>query len=281
MRKLYGICLLLIVASLWGSVAVSVANDRNMRENTVPAADILQDEDPDYEAMQLELDELRRAEEELEQQRRERKVTGEEYEQRRQSLFGRLASLMMLADRGSFLLEGEVVDEHGNPLDGVKLTVVRTRMTGVDRSRSRTDEHKVDGSFRVRTSGYDRVSLIFDKGGYYQVRLLFPRLTDEEYDDIDEEFEEGRIRPKRYEHRNLRVEMHSIGEVARIVALGYQPRFSIRDEGVELQLRSFKKIRLPGGGHFLPIQRVTMGADEIPEAAVYLVPALYHSGMVP
>ncbi len=243
---------------------------------------LLVDEDPDYEAMQLQLDELRRAEEELEQQRRERKVTGEEYEQRRQSLFGRLASLMMLADRGSFLLEGEVVDEHGNPLSGVRLEFTKERMTGLDREVSRTEKSVVNGQFSVRARGYTDVGLIFSKPGYYSYRMRFPQLTLEEDEELEEEFERGRIRPRRYEHRNLRVEMHSIGEIAGTLSLRYQPRVYTQSDGVKYRLRSFKTIPQPGtmNVYFSPEQRVHLGVDEMPEAAIFLAPALDHSGRI-
>ncbi len=240
----------------------------------------LEDEEPDYASMQRELDEIRLAKEELMRKAKTQEVSREQLERNAQNLFADEIDLMMRAFRGTFLLDGKVVDEHGAPMNNVVLTVSKRREVGIDRHKTREDQRTIDGSFSVRVAGYTDVALIFTKPGYYQVRLRFPKLTDDELDDLDEEFERGRVIPRRYEHRNLRVEMQSIGELAQTIFLGYRPSFSTLSEGVFIELRSFKTIRLPGGGHFLPEQRMQLGVDEIPEAAIFIKPALDQAGRI-
>ena len=110
--------------------------------------------------------------------------------------------------------------------------------------------------------------------------MRFPQLSLSEREALAAEFDSGRVVPRRYEHRDLRVEMHSIGELARTLSLGYQPRFITRSEEVFLELRSFKTIPPPTGGYFLPPQRIQLGVDEIPDSAIYIKPALDQSGRI-
>lgn len=240
----------------------------------------IQDEEPDIEAMQHELDELRRQEDELKEKANQQVIGLPEYEERHNRLYGRLMELILRANRGNFLFEGEVVDENGQRLEGVELIITKERKTGIESESVRTDRRAINGQFSVTAQGYTAVGLIFSKSGYYQARMRFPQLTFEERVALASEFDKGRIIPRRYEHRDLRVEMHSIGELARTLSLGYQPRFSTRSDGKFLELRSFKTIPPPTGGYFLPPQRIQLGVDEIPDSAIYIKPALDQSGRI-
>ncbi len=228
--------IVLIVGILFGFSCLVTGESLPMQSSDLAVAEVtqdtdMQDEEPDYEAMQKELDALRLAEKELEKQARAGAVSADEYEEQRAGLFSRLAGLMMRADRGTFRLDGVVVDEHGEPMEGVRMSVVRSRMTGFDRSVDRETEQQIDGSFSVRVSGYETVALIFKKAGYYQVIRDFPQLSAEEEDDLEEEFESGRVRPRRYVYPDIRVEMQSIGETARVSAIRYTTRL-FETEGV-------------------------------------------------
>ncbi len=247
-----------------------------------PVVQLLNDEAPDVEAMQQEMDEFRREGKELREKANQQLIALPEYEDRRNRLYGRLMELRMRANLGTFLLDGIVVDENGIPIDGVDLTVVKSIDTGIESSTSKTQKHEINGVFSVQARGYTAVALIFSKAGHYQAHLRFPQLTLAEMEALAAEFDNGRIRPKNYEHRNLRVEMHSVGELARTLSLGYQPRFRIMSDGQFLELRSFKTIPQPGtmNVYFLPEQRVQLRVEEIPESAIYIKPALDRSGRI-
>ncbi len=236
----------------------------------------VRDETPDIEGMQQELDEIREAKEALWEEAQRGELSEAEYEERGDRLLGRLMGLMMRADRGTFLFEGEVVDEHGQRLDGVDLAVVKRVDTGIESSRSKTEKHEINGSFSVSARGYTAVALIFTKPGYYQAHLRFPQLTMEEQAALSREFDRGRIRPKHYEHRSMRVELHSIGEVADVHRIGYQLRFQSASEPATSSVQSFLDIVSPDR-RFPPTRTVPHIPDDMPLGALYVDPALDYS----
>lgn len=73
-----------------------------------------------------------------------------------------------------FHLQGAITDEHGQPLDGVHLTVDGGRWKEMGTSTEyETTRYQVDNRFDIRTNAYSSITLYVGKPGYYSESLSF------------------------------------------------------------------------------------------------------------
>lgn len=89
-------------------------------------------------------------------------------------------ALLMNADdnlrisSSGFDIRGTVMDEDGNPLDGVTMETAFSRVnTASFRSENLNETETVDSAFHVQRKGWTELRLVFRKDGYFPERLAF------------------------------------------------------------------------------------------------------------
>ena len=139
--------------------------------------------------------------------------------------FLRAERLMAKTAQGRFILAGEVVDQEGNRLQDVRISLRMTQLIGLGWNTKNTFESIVatNGMFKVDVRPYAGITLYFRKDGYYVEEENFnfrsadvPREAEIAIMEGKEvEVEEGVVR-----HENLRVVLEKIGDVTKLVGYG-------------------------------------------------------------
>ena len=95
------------------------------------------------------------------------KETGERPTEAEVVRMNRLISQIENSSKGRFILKGEVVDEQGKRLEGVRISIRKSLPGSLFNweGRDRYEQRMVDGVFALDFRGYSGVTLVFAKGG--------------------------------------------------------------------------------------------------------------------
>jgi len=120
------------------------------------------------------------------------------------------------SENGDFMLEGIVVDEEGNILKDVKLTITTTKSIPFDViSKERTI--KINGRFVVKARDCNAVTLEFWKEGYFRESKAFVLPSWEGNREEIEAIIKGRIKKNTFINRNIKVVMEKIGPLPKLI----------------------------------------------------------------
>ena len=101
------------------------------------------------------------------------KMTGQRPTEEEVRRMNRLVSEIENSGKGRFILKGEVVDEQGKRLEGVRISIRKSLPGSLFNweGSDRYEQHMVDGVFALDFRGYSGVTLVFAKGGYYKQEI--------------------------------------------------------------------------------------------------------------
>lgn len=131
----------------------------------------------------------------------------------------RMMERAVLAYNGRITLSGTVVDDSGNPLQGVRLrywtTTAALDWTQMGGSGSTTEV--IDGTFTTDVDNASDITLEFSKAGYFPARLGFSTREDLSPEEETSFFDPGPIQPPHLVREGLQVVLYEVGEVADLV----------------------------------------------------------------
>lgn len=146
---------------------------------------------------------------ELEALRKNPPKTTEEAD-RAKDLHAKLVGMAISSAKSDFRLKGEVVDESGHRMKGVKMTITRSAapyLGGrefVD-GRRESEEKVIDGTFDVTARGWWAVGISFTKDGYYPEELSL--MSDASTESVKKLLERGNVEPSPVIKDGLTVQM--------------------------------------------------------------------------
>lgn len=146
---------------------------------------------------------------ELEAFRKNPPKTAEEAD-RAKDLHAKLVAMAISSAKGDFHIKGEVTDESGQRMKGVKMTITRSAAPDlggrqpVD-GRSEREEKVIDGTFDVTARGWWAVGISFTKDGYYPEELSL--MSNANTESVKRLLERGTVEPSTVIKDGLKVQM--------------------------------------------------------------------------
>lgn len=130
---------------------------------------------------------------------------------RARALHAKLAGMALLEAKSDFRLKGEVVDESGKRMEGVKMTITRSMAPHmapgpeVVGGRSETEEKTIDGTFDVTAQGWWGVGITFTKQGYEPEQIELTSHMDQR--SVQQMLEQRGVEPSTVVKEGLKIEM--------------------------------------------------------------------------
>ncbi len=140
------------------------------------------------------------------------------------------------ADNIRFLLGGIVVDEAGQPLGGVKMTVHKPKTTAPWQGSVEREILVVNSTFSLDLNGYSGVGLEFEKEGYHPAKLAFPYNVSGY---VEEKITRGeKVDPHVWRKDDIRVVLEKIGQLADLLSYGAMVEYNKQGGGKVLDFDS-------------------------------------------
>jgi len=170
-------------------------------------------------------------------------------------------------DNRRFHIKGEVVDEQGTRLTGVTMWVSKSVSGGWWQNNRDIfrGEFTINGTFDVRESGCESVSIGFEKGGYYRQSIDFFADAKANTREVQDKIMKGLpVEEPMVGKEGLRIVMEKKGEQVHLVEYLDSMEYQIDGRGVILDLS------LPTPEAFKKVPNVT-DAKQLPAGCVYII----------
>ena len=247
----------------------SLANEEGAQDKGITAE---KDLDPDFLQWLI-----------LENKASEDELTPDEAK-KRSRLGARVFDRLISAFMARYILEGTVVDQDGNRLDGVQLSINKAKTRGPDRWAEEKTEQTINGAFALDLNGYTAIYLYFNKDGYYQEMLSYG------YDGGETTAEDIvlRDRPARrnlVEKRDIRVVMEKMGDVTKLMAQNFRLSYRFKDDVhlghvVDFDRDKWQR-RFEGRGHLNALLAKNLLDDKhMPQNRMYVVSEIDNTGRI-
>lgn len=197
--------------------------------------------------------------------------------QRRQRLLIEAMQRFSQASRVQFRVSGVVVDQSGEPLDGVTMHYSISWPVGWDNNQRVSGNEQVDGEFTLEPGVQgQRLTLHVKKEGYYPERRSFAA------NHLDAQTSHDLLAGKLPERnvteiRDLKIQMQKIGELTELARQRTQLSFSADGSG---KVFDFTKATDKVVGALVRVADVT-DAEQLPRQAAYFVADVTEDGTIP